>query len=213
MRPLCRLDSSELPVVVDASVVINLNASGYADSLLGGLPRRFLVPDVVIDEIAAGATNARGDVASTYQLIERGHLCSVRLNETAFPEFERLVCGSAEDTLDDGEAATISYALATKAIAAIDERKANRICAERYPGLSVVSTVDIFCHPETERILGREGLEMAVFQALQEARMSVLPHHADWVVKLIGHERAKACPSLRRLLRERQNSPSRVVET
>jgi predicted nucleic acid-binding protein len=57
------------------------------------------------------------------------------------------VVGPAQTTLDDGEAATIAHAVALNGVALIDERKANRICTERFPELRIASTVDILVHP------------------------------------------------------------------
>jgi hypothetical protein len=41
----------------------------------------------------------------------------------------------------------------------------------------------------------------AVFNALHDGRMRVLPHHLERVVGLIGHERAALCQSLPRSVR------------
>jgi predicted nucleic acid-binding protein len=51
---------------------------------------------------------------------------------------ETLVIGHATETLDDGEAATISYALEHKGLALIDDRK----CAERFPSLNTPARRD-----------------------------------------------------------------------
>jgi hypothetical protein len=44
--------------------------------------------------------------------------------------------------------------------------------------------------------LGEQQLASSVLSALMQARMHVLPHHADWVVKLIGPDNAAHCNSL-----------------
>jgi len=49
--------------------------------------------------------------------------------------------------------------------------------------------------------LGEKQLADAVFNALYHGRMQVLPHHAEWVVKTIGADRAAQCSSLPRSLR------------
>ncbi len=96
--------------------------------------------------------------------------------------FEQLVVGTAQMTLDDGEAATIAYAVANNGIALIDERKANRICAQSFPELRLACTVDIFMHPNVQSELGREVLADTVFNALCHGRMRVFPHHLDWLL-------------------------------
>ncbi len=57
--------------------------------------------------------------------------------------FADLVGGAAADTLDDGEAATIACAMERSAIALIDDRKAIRLWAERFPHLAVGCTLDV----------------------------------------------------------------------
>jgi hypothetical protein len=129
-------------------------------------------------------------------LISAGLGDIVTLKGVAARHFEDLVIGSAVATLDDGEAATIAHALANEGIAVIDERKANRICASRFPDLRVASTVDILTHPDVLRDLGRDKLADAVFNALHDGRMRVFPQHLEWVVGLIGPSRAAKCNSL-----------------
>jgi hypothetical protein len=62
--------------------------------------------------------------------------------------------------------------------------------------LRVACTLDIFAHPEVKRSLGKDGLADAVFNALYRGRMCVFPAHLQWVLELIGSERAALCLSL-----------------
>lgn len=203
MKPLCCLDNPSVPIIVDASVAINLSATGCAREIIAALPHDLLMVTVVLEELTNGRHKGRTDAERTLSLIESGLIRSVELGEVGWSHFGQLVAGSAEETIDDGEAATIASALETEAVALIDERKANRICAERFAGLSVASTVDIFTHPDVKRALGKDGLIKAVHNALQDARMNVLQHHLDWVVGLIGPVLAAQCRSLPRSVRSR----------
>src|SRR5260370_3804417 len=101
-------------------------------------------------------------------------------------------------TVDDGEAATVAYAVANRGIALIDEKKANRICAQRFPELRLACTVDIFMHPDVQSELGREVLADTVFNALCHGRMGVVPQHVDLVIGLIGRGGARFCTTLPR---------------
>jgi predicted nucleic acid-binding protein len=183
-------------IVADASAVINLNATGCATEIITALPNRVAVVDLVTTELEQGRRRDRQDADLLNELVAVGLIEIVRLGEPAVPHFEELVIGPAARTLDDGEAATIAYAIAHDAIPLVDERKANRICAERFPELRVGCTVDIFTHPEMLQSLGREALADAVFNALNHGRMRVFPHHIEWVIGLIGTERAALCTSL-----------------
>jgi predicted nucleic acid-binding protein len=188
-------------LIADASAVINLNASGSAREIITALPNRLVVVNVVPAELETGRDRGRRDAALLGELVAAGLIEVVTLGATADQHFEQLVVGPTAMTLDDGEAATIAYAVEQGGIAIIDERKANRICAERYPTLPVACTTDIFMHPDVMAAMPRERLAHGVVGALRLARMRVLPHHVEWVINLIGPEQAALCTSLPRAVR------------
>src|SRR5439155_26665314 len=135
-RPMSPLLSSVDPLhllVADAITVINLNATGCAESILRALPNRVAVVDVIPGELELGRRRGRRDTDLLNDLIVAGLVAVVQLDEASGQHFESLVVGSAAMTLDDGEAATIAYAVEHGAVAIIDERKANRICSESFP--------------------------------------------------------------------------------
>ena len=103
--------------------------------------------------------------------------------------------------LDDGEAAAIACAVEEGAVAFIDDGKAVSLCSRRYPNLAVASTLDLFAQDAVLTALGRDALADALHGALQFARTRVLPQHEDWVVGMIGHDRARSCESLRATVR------------
>ncbi|MCW5692313.1 MAG: hypothetical protein KIT48_08110 [Pseudolabrys sp.] len=197
MRPLsCLSEASEL-LVADTSVAINLNATGYAAQVMEALPYRIVIVDSVQTELEYGRQRGRNDADRTAALVAAKHLKIVRLGEKGLGVFEGLVVGSAAETLDDGEAATLAHAVESSGVAVIDERKALRIAAVRYPKLVTASTMDLLGHPYVCDALGEPALADAVFCALRDARMRVFPPHAEWAVKLIGAEWAAQCPSLK----------------
>ena len=190
------LTDSALSVVADTSVVINLNATGYSAAILDALPNRLLVVEEVSFELEVDSRTGRSDAEALSALVAQGNVELVRLGDAGTLHFISLVSGPANQTLDDGEAATIAYALEHCAIALIDERKAIRICAERFGALSTGCTVDIFAQDDVQRILTRDTLADAVFNALYQGRMRVPAHYVGWVVNLIGKDRAAQCRSL-----------------
>ncbi len=194
------LDPAAL-LVADASAVINLNATGCASAIIGALPNRVAVVDVVPRELELGRRQGRQNSDLLKKLVVAGLVSIVKLDGVSARHFEDLVIGNAAMTLDDGEAASIAYAVEHGGIAVIDEKKANRICRERFPALHLSSTVEIFAQAEVERALGRERLAQALVNALQYARMNVLRDHVDWVVGVIGPEQAALCKSLPRSVR------------
>ena len=196
MKPLCSFDSSNSRIVIDTSVCINLNATGYAEEILSAIPNRPVALNIVLQELESGRSTGRSDAELTTHLVHLGLIEVVQLGELGLRYFEDLVSGSAEQTLGDGEAATIAFAIEFDEIALIDERKATRMCARRFTELQIASTVDVFMHPEIQRVLGRDSLKQAVLSALQVARMSVPPHQLAWVTDLIGVEETTRCKSL-----------------
>ena len=201
----CRscLNDPTAVVVADASVVINLIATRFAGTILDCLPNRFSVIEEVAVEIDAGRRNGRLGADGLDALVAAGHIDIVHLGNPGIGYFSELVSGSAADTLDDGEAATIAYALERCAEVLIDERKANKICTERFGALVTGCSVDLLANDTVEAGLGRTGQAEAVFNALYYGRMRVPTHYVDWVINLIGRERTKRCVSLPKSIRRR----------
>jgi predicted nucleic acid-binding protein len=193
---LSSLDDETAPLIVDASTVINLNATGCAAAILVAIPNRIVVMDAVVDELQMDNRSSRDDAKLLSSLVAGGLVSEIAIEALKSDHFEHLVLGNTADTLDDGEAATIACAVEMQAVVVIDERKAKRICRTRYPGLVVASTVDILALDCVAKALGEGQLAEAVYSALSTARMRVLPEHIDWVVNLIGAERAVLCLSL-----------------
>lgn len=183
-------------VICDASTVINLNATGCAVAILKAVPNPFVIADIALDELRQDTRSNRNDAKLVEELQSLGLIKAVSLDDPGAALFESLVAGKTIDTLDDGEAATIACAVAMGATPIIDERKASRICRERFPAVLAGCTVDILAHEALATALGASALSTAVINALQQARMRVLPHCLDWVVDLIGPANAGLCPSL-----------------
>jgi predicted nucleic acid-binding protein len=190
------LDDSSDKLILDTSTAINLNATGCAALILGALPFEIVLTDVVYGELREDRRDARRDSELIADLVSSGVCKIANIDEADELLFGELVVGPGADTLDDGEASTIAHAVNQNAVAVLDERKARRICAERYSTLRIASTVDLLCFGSVANVLGRSPLADAVFASLMSARMRVLPSHLDWVVELIGPERARVCLSL-----------------
>jgi predicted nucleic acid-binding protein len=190
-------------VVADTSVVINLNATERAVDILSSLPFRVVVTEIVAGELSDDRRTGRRDAELLDALTRAGHVNMVPLDEAGLGIFGGLVIGPARETLDDGEASTIAYAVQHGIAPVIDERKGLKICGLRFPLLRPKCTVDLFVEPAVVRALGRRLLGDAIFLALRNARMRVPPQHIAWVVEQIGADRAELCPSLPKAARRR----------
>lgn len=193
--PNCLLDPSK-PLVLDASVAINLNATGNGIRILDAIPNPVVLLDSVSRELEAGRARGRSDAELVSTLVAAGSAEIVSLCGECEGNFLAMVCGSGSATLDDGEAATIAWAVAHGGIPIIDERKGLAICQERFPSVHAKTTTDIFSHDRVLAELGRDKLGDAIFNALIGARMRVQDRYIPWVIDMIGPARAQLCHSL-----------------
>ena len=69
--PSCLFDRSA-PLVLDASVAINLNATGKCAPILDAIPNPIVILDVVLGELEAGRIKGRTDAAMVEALIKSG---------------------------------------------------------------------------------------------------------------------------------------------
>jgi predicted nucleic acid-binding protein len=183
-------------LIGDASVLINLIATGRASEILGALPNPFAVTDNACTEIEDGTRKGHDDHEQLVRLIAAGLAKRVTLGASALMVYESLIDGSAARTLDDGEAATIAYAYETSSVALIDERKARSLCAASFHRLIVISTAELLMHSAVSASLGRQGQADAIFNALMIGRMRVPVEHILQLTRIIGDERAAQCSSL-----------------
>jgi len=182
-------------MVADASVWINLAATGGAHRILKALSRPLAITDVALAELERGRPKGRQAADEVAALLHLKLMQVVPLAAEDEALFLSLVAGAASETLDDGEAATLACATSLGACAVIDERKATSLAARRLTALEVCSTCDLLMGPEVRDMLGETGHADALFAALTQARMRVPDSHAATIVKLLG-DRAASCLSI-----------------
>lgn len=184
-------------LVADASVLINLDASGFAETIITASCGVLHATRNAVDEVIEGERRGYGNAGAMHSLEKRGLLRVVDIGNKEEPVYRALVEGTAARTLDDGEAATLAFAVENRAVALIDEKKAQRICEEQYRGTPVVTTTDMMLHSRVTAALGDQHVT-ALHAALIHARMHVPPHLVETVVALLGNQRSLECPSLPR---------------
>ena len=189
-------------LVGDASVWINLVATGHAEELLRLSTAKHLITTAARTELESGRAKGRQAAEAVAELIALGLINEVALTNNDEAVFIDLVAGPTGSTLDDGEAATIAFAIASTSVALIDERKATALCNDRYPALLVMSTTDFLLAPPIVSGLQEEGISECFFRALTVARMRVPDRHLVRVCELLGSERRQMCRSLPAALRQ-----------
>lgn len=183
--------------VLDASVLINLLAGGRIREVLGGISASWCVVEQAANEVLRDPLDPRNE-APLDAYLKNNPLSVVELHGPPLETFIALVSAPGSDSLDDGEAATLAYAHHVGGVAVIDEKKARGISAKQFIDLPVLSTVDLYRHPNVLKILGEHALTQAILASLRISRMRVPPEHDDWVRSMIGHEEARQCSSLKR---------------
>lgn len=133
-------------ILLDASCLLNLYATGRLRDIALALPHRLGVADYVIEQEALyvwrpglGETREEQVLVDLSPLVAEGVIQVLRLEhqeeEATFVDMAALV--------DDGEAVTAALALHRGCAVATDDRKARRVLAERAPTVPLVSTLDL----------------------------------------------------------------------
>ena len=195
---LSRLDEADVVLALDASVVITLLGTGMAAKIIGALGRKCIVERNAWREVTKDPLTGRSAAEPLGVLTDVGLLERQEMQGDATAVFLDLSLAQPPEGLGDGEAATLAHAVTSGASAVIDERKAIRIGAAKFPKLRLLSTLDLLNAGSVAEALGGAALADAVFSALINARMRVPSEFREWVVDLIGRDRASRSPSLGR---------------
>lgn len=187
---------SDQALIGDTSFWISIVATGRSDDILRAIPNTTLITDVAVSELERGRARGRNTIDEVENLIAASLLSVVTCPEEAEPVYFDLVGGNAAETLDDGEACTLAYALNCGCCAVIDEKKATALARRRFPQMVIASTTDLLLSGPVEAALGRNGVSAALFDALVGAKMRVPVHLVEDVCERLGEERAKQCRSL-----------------
>jgi predicted nucleic acid-binding protein len=193
-----------VPLVTDASAIININGTERALAIFSALRHPILVTEHAITELENGRSRGHTDADRLQLLLKKRIVLRTSLGDLGEKVYEALISGPVAETLDDGEAATIAAAIERNGIALIDERKACNLCSAKHPSLELVSTCAILLHQRISASIGVAEQAEAIFSALQSARMRVPPDFLKAVANILGPERTAKCLSLPKNLRAGQ---------
>ena len=189
-------DTSAPQLIADASVWINLAATGRMEEVLGALSVPVGVSRTALCELERGKARGYDAFAQVEALVGQGLITTLELDVEDEALFLDLVSGDTAETLDDGEAATLALAFRMKAVAAIDERKATALAGRRFSSLIVRSTTELLFDALPYENEGGGPLAEALFEALRGARMRVPAQLLQRVAEVLGAERVQLCRSL-----------------
>ena len=183
-------------LVFDASALINLIATEDPVAILNALPSPIVLEEVMTEIRRHPRTGVTG--ADVMAPLLSGPVTRVTLDEHDAERFVALVSANPPDDLDDGEAATISYATRRGLPCVIDERKGHRILGQRFDGCRSLTTVTLYRELLVQRIFDQDFIATCLYDSLRFARMRVAPSDMGWVTDLLDPAKLAACPSLRR---------------
>ena len=192
---------TKLPL--DASVLINLVATSCCADILAALEEEPIVVRKVFDEVVRDPRSNESRPGLLQPFVDEGLVVIIEPDGAHLQLWLELAGAEPPDDLDDGEAATMAYAVLNQTDIALDDGKGIRVGKTRlFRDSTIHTTVDLLRRPAIERAIGTRRLTEAVHDALRFARMRVAnEEHAAWIVDTIGVNAAKECPSMRRMLK------------
>jgi len=180
-----------IPLVIDTSVIINLNACSFGEKILQAVPNKIIVAQIAADELELGQSdNLFLQYLVTSDLVE--------LSELTDDEFE--IYGDLVGNLGDGESATIAIAVKRQVFPFIDDRKGRERAVKLQSNLDPAWSLNLLRHPEVLIELGSPADVDAVYFALLHGRMRIPDDATEDVNQLIGEKRARDCVSLPKYL-------------
>ncbi|MBI2919095.1 MAG: hypothetical protein HYY01_14055 [Chloroflexi bacterium] len=167
-------------LLLDASCLLNLYATGRFRDIAAAQSRRLGVAEYVVEQEALyvwcpGPGEAREErvPVDLSPLIAEGLVLVLRLEhqeeEATFVDLAALV--------DDGEAITVALALHRGCAVATDDRKARRVIVERVPSVPLASTLELLKRWADEASISHSDLRAAMLA--MQAGASYAPGERD----------------------------------
>lgn len=172
-------------LVLDASVVINLLGSGESVDLLRGLGHPCLIEQKTLEEVRRHPIPGHDLAQVLARLQGEGILQEIRMTESEYDTFIRLVHAPLGVRLDDGESAAIAI-VARGAGIVLDEKRARKRVAEDWPSVAVVSSLRLMMSSAHRQAWPKERLRRAVEVARAHSRMGVPKDDAELLSRVLA---------------------------
>ena len=182
------------PLVFDTSVLINLYACSYGERILAALPNAIIVPHLVAGELKHETSRENGGHRFLHDQFTGGRVTLGEMTDEEYVLYASLVSGSP--SLGDGEAATIAIAVRRQLLPILDDRKARALITHALRGDEPGWSLDLFRHSLVTSALGDTTAINALYLALRDGRMRVPVESTEYIVRLLGIQRASECTCL-----------------
>ena len=167
-------------LLLDASCLLNLYATGSLREIAATLPCRFAVADYVTEQEALyiwlpGPVETREErvPVDLAPLVSEDLVHVMRLEHLE----EEVTFVDLAVSVDDGEAVTGALAFHRGCSVATDDRKARRVLGERFPAVPIVSTLELLnLWAEDESV---SNVELQVAMTRMRTGANYVPGHRD----------------------------------
>ena len=195
-----RLTSAHRRLVLDASVVINLLGSGAIHDVTAALARELRIERKAFCEVKFDPAAGGPAAATLAPMLDARQLVVLDLPGQMISDFVQLATAGATNGLHDGEAASIVLAQQLSAAVVLDEDRARRAAQRHFPGIEVLTSVDLLAAPEIFEAFGEQRVSDLIYSSCMKARICVANEVAPWVVEIVG-PRVQQCLSIRKRFR------------
>lgn len=166
-------------LVLDTSVAINLLGTTRGADILRIIPTGCVMEARAAKEVTRHPRGVSHPKGALGQLLDTVVLDVVTMDPaTDYPLFVQLAGAPPPDGLDDGEAASLTWAVNHLGVLVVDEAKARRISKRDFPKLEIRSSIDLF--RDWARSVTAAELSAALREARANARMRVLHQDKAW---------------------------------
>ncbi len=162
------------PLVLDASVIFNILATGFAADIIDAIGLPCIIEVRTKREVKR---HPRPDAASgdpLEPLIICGALQIATMSSTAYRFYLGLVSGDSAAALGDGESAAIALAADVNHAIALDDGKARAIRSRQAPHVATVSSLALIVGAAQASRWTEEKLRQAILDARKYARMGIV---------------------------------------
>ena len=194
------------PLILDTSVLINLHACSYGERILAAVPNDIIVSQVVAGELEHETSRRNGEHGFLRGLVTQREVTLGNMTENENRLFTNLASGSP--SLGDGEAATIAIAAERQFLPLIDDGKARARAMDVLGGQAPGWSLDLFRHESVTSALAGTSAIDALYLALRDGRMRVPLESTEYVIDVLGSDRARQCtclPNYRKLFGRSRN--------
>jgi len=167
-------------LVLDASAIINLLATGAPERVLSAFGQASVIEENTLKEIIRNPFDSAPAMPYIDKLVSGGLIRIARMNATSYAHYIDLVGGKPRDALGQGESAAIACALEVQGLVVLDDLKARRISAARFPRVEQTTTVGLFRMAAMNGQISDSEIADLLVLARTNARMHVLDADKNW---------------------------------